>query len=162
MKVVSNTSPIINLAAIQQLEILHQLYSELFIPPAVYHEIVIRGAGQPGASEIPKSNWIVIQKIKNRSLLKALEFELDAGEAEAITLSVELEADLLLIDEKIGRASAARLDVRRIGVLGILLDAKKQGVIKQIKPLLNRLRIDAGFWIRPQLYQYILKLAHEK
>ena len=57
MIVVSNTSPIINLAAIGRLELLHSLYDTITIPQAVYYEIAVRGDGQAGASEIQTSHW---------------------------------------------------------------------------------------------------------
>jgi predicted nucleic acid-binding protein len=102
MIVVSNTSPIINLAAIGRLAGLQQLYGEVIIPPAVYDEIVISGAGQPGAMEIGEAAWMKVQPIANQALATALRMELDAGEAEAIVLAVEMKADLLLIDERNG------------------------------------------------------------
>ena len=105
MIVVSNTSPIINLAAIGQLDLLRHLYGTIIIPQAVYHEIAVRGAGQPGASEIQTSPWFERQHVRDTILVKRLEQHLDTGEAEAIALSIEMRANLLLIDERRGRLS---------------------------------------------------------
>ncbi|MBN1348281.1 DUF3368 domain-containing protein [candidate division KSB1 bacterium] len=112
MIIVSNTFPIINLAAIDQLNILQKLYDKITIPEAVYHEIVITGAGQPGSKNVPKLDWIATKKVSDSSLIKALQYELDDGEAEAIALAIELNSDLLLIDERIGRSIASRFNLK--------------------------------------------------
>ena len=94
MKVVSNSSPLINLAWIDQLHLLPEFYGEILIPEAVWDEIVIQGSGQPGAKEVGNSAWITARKVKNTDLVLALRQELDAGEAEAIALALEEEAAL--------------------------------------------------------------------
>ncbi len=85
MSVVSNASPLINLARIDQLDLLPRLYGELLIPEAVWEEVVVEGAGQPGADEIKAATWIKVQAVANRSLVQALRQELDPGEAEALS-----------------------------------------------------------------------------
>jgi predicted nucleic acid-binding protein len=87
--------------------------------------------------------------------------ELDPGEAEAIALAIELKADLLLLDERKGRNIAARLGVRSIGILGILIDAKQNGYVPAVKPIMDRLIQDAGFWIRREVYERVLSSANE-
>jgi len=159
--IVSNTSPIINLAAINQLDILNKLYNSIIIPEAVYHEIVVIGSGKPGSGEVLKSEWIVTQKVSNKLLVKALELEIDKGEAEAIALSAELNANLLLIDERIGRSIANRFNLNYVGLLGLLIEAKHRGIIKNIKPLLDELKIKGGFWIKDKLYFRILEKTNE-
>ena len=109
MIVVSNTSPIINLAAIGKLEILQKLYEKIFIPQAVHYEISIAGKGKPGALEIEKLEWIEVKEVTNHKLVKALQMELDEGEAEAITLAIGLKSELLLLDEPQGRKVASNL-----------------------------------------------------
>lgn len=121
MTIVSNTSPIINLAAIGELDLLRDLYGSIMIPPAVYHEIVVVGTGQPGAAEVRASSWISVRAPADMVLVAQLSNELDSGEAEAITLAIELGADQLLIDERLGRNVAARLGVPVIGLLGIFV-----------------------------------------
>lgn len=162
MIVVSNTSPIINLAAVNQLRILHELYDRIIIPEAVFHEICVIGAGQPCSEEVKEFDWIVTQKVTNQALVKALRIELDRGEAEAISLAIELNADLLLIDEKIGRSVATRFDLKFIGLLGAIIEAKSKGFIENVRPILNDLQTKAGFWISRKLYNQVLKYANEK
>ncbi len=161
MIIASNSSPIINLASINQLELLSNLYENILIPEAVYHEIVIIGAGQPGSREIVEFDWIHHQAVENQILTEALKIELDDGEAEAISLAIEQNADLLLIDERLGRQVASRFGIKCIGVLGIIVEAKAKGLINQIKPLLEDLKSKAGFWMNDSLYSKILEIAKE-
>ncbi|MFZ5516885.1 MAG: DUF3368 domain-containing protein [Candidatus Zhuqueibacterota bacterium] len=156
MIVVSNASPIINLAAIDRLHILKDLFEKIIIPDAVFEEIAIKGAGQPGANEVKNLKWIECQSVSNTTLKKVLQSDLDAGEAGAIALSMEVNADLLLIDEKIGRTIASQLGLKYIGVIGILIYAKSKGIIPEIKPVLDDLIFKAGFWIDQKLYDRVL------
>jgi predicted nucleic acid-binding protein len=161
MIVVSNTSPIVNLAAVGQLDLLLQLYGKVLIPSAVFHEIAVVGAGQPGATEVQTSSWIETRPVANQSLVAALRIDLDEGEAEAIALAVEVRADLLLLDERRGRAVAARLGIKFIGLLGVLMEAKHQGLIRAVKPVLDDLIARAGFWVSGPLYAQVLQTAGE-
>lgn len=86
---------------------------------------------------------------------------LGQGEAEAIVLAVEVNADLLLIDEKLGRKEAAKKGLACIGVLGTLIDAKQAGLLPKIEPILNDLVFNAGFHIDKSLYSHVLQLAGE-
>lgn len=161
MIVVSNTSPIINLAAIDKLDLLKKLYGKVIIPGAVYHEIAVAGQGQPGDHEVRTFEWIEVIDIKDTTLLTALKTELHAGEAEAIVLAIEQNSDLLLIDERRARDIASKFGLRCIGLLGILVQAKQESFIPKVKPLMDSLMSRAGFWISNKLYQYILKTARE-
>lgn len=160
--VVSNTSPIINLAAIGQLDLLRELYRILVIPDAVYNEIVVRGHGQPGSNEVQRLSWLARWPVSNQALVAQLmRSGLDVGEAEAIVLALETNAPLLLMDEKLGRAAAAGAGVRVIGLLGVLIEAKSRGHVAAIRPLLDALRAGPGFYIAPALYTQVLKQAGE-
>ena len=161
MIVVSNTSPIVNLAAVGQLDLLQQLYEKLSIPQAVYREITVVGAGQPGAMEVQTLEWIGSRRVTDRVLVTVLQTELDEGEAEAIALAIELRADLLLLDERKGRMVASRLGLRFIGILGVLIEAKQRGCIPAVKPVLDDLVARAGFWVSRQLYTRVLEVAGE-
>lgn len=161
MKIVSNTSPLINLAIIGELDLIPKLYGTIHIPKAVFDEIVVQGKGQAGAEQIKNSDWIKVHAVKNKLLLKSLKLELDKGEAEAIVLAIELSANLILLDEKRGRLCAEQFNLRPLGLLGILVQAKKTKLIPQVKPLLEKLRHQAGFWIDDKLYRYILNTVNE-
>jgi hypothetical protein len=161
VSIVSNASPLINLARIETLDLLHQLYGKLFVPEAVWQEIVIEGAGQPGAEEVKSAPWIMPQAVANRSLILALRQELDAGEAEAIVLALEYKAELLLMDERLGRETARHLGLRYTGLIGVLIEAKHKGLISVIKSQLDALRNDAGFRVSDALYARVLKDEQE-
>jgi hypothetical protein len=158
MIVVSDTTTITNLWQIQRLQILQHLYAEIIIPKAVWEEL----------SEISEQyiylsqqDWIIIQEPHNTLLIENLSADLDIGEAQAIALSVELEADFLIIDERAGRNKAKSLNIKIIGLLGILLEAKRQGVIFTVKDILEKLEDETSFFINPKLYQEVLRLAGE-
>lgn len=153
MIVVSDASPLINLSVVGHLELLHQLYGSLKIPQAVSKEIIKADQSVP--------SWIEICPVSNKALVTALIVELDPGEAEAIALAVELSADLLLIDERIGRKMAARFGLRFTGILGVLVEAKNKGLIPAIKPIVDDLRFKAGFWVGESLYRRVLQAAGE-
>ncbi|MEH1778566.1 MAG: DUF3368 domain-containing protein [Nostoc sp.] len=154
MIVVSNTSPISNLAAIGQLALLQQLYGQVIIPSAVYQEILDSGATDPGTLAIKALNWIQTIPVTNLVLLQTLQINLDPGEAEAIALAVELNADRLIIDERRGRNEAIQAGLRITGLLGILLAAKQQGFVPQVQQILDDL-IANGFWIREQILYFL-------
>lgn len=161
MIIVSDTSPINNLAAINQLHLLHQLYGKVLIPEAVYRELSDPNFPVAGATEVQTLNWIQTSAVSDRTLVEALSGELDLGEAEAIALAVEIQADQVLIDERRGRLVAARLNLRYTGMLGILVEAKSQGLIAEVQPLLDALVNDAGFWVADPLYNNVLRLVDE-
>lgn len=161
MIVVSNTSPIINLAKIGYLDLLKRLYGRILIPDAVYAEIVVRGAGEAGSQEVQQLKWIETKTLKNHSLFTALRYQLQPGESGAIALAVEKDAGLLLLDEKQARKIAIDMGIEITGILGVLLQAKQTQLISSIQPLLDHLRNEAGFWIKDDLYERILNMAGE-
>ncbi len=161
MSIVSNASPLINLARIGKLSVLQELYGELIIPGAVWQEIVVEGAGQPGADEVKAADWIKQRAVTNRQLTQALKQELDAGEAEAIALALEIGADLLLMDEHLGREVARHLGLRYTGLIGVLIEAKRKGFITSVKPCLDQLRDIAGFRLSEVLYVRVLQDQEE-
>ena len=162
MIIVSDTSPINNLTEINQLHLLHQLYGTVLIPEAVFQELTDPSFPVAGATEVQTFDWIQTLTVSDRTLVEAMSNELDIGEAEAIALAVEIQADQVLIDERRGRLVATRLNLRCIGILGILVEAKSQGLIAEVKPLLDALVNEAGFWVAEPLYNSILRLVGEK
>ena len=159
--VISNSSPIMNLAAIGQLHLIQEMLGKIIVPEEVWTELVIRGEGKPGTREIKEAKWIKVAKVKNRDLAKTFSKDLDAGEAAAIALAIEKKSDLILLDETDARNVAEFYDLRKTGVIGILLRAKKEGLIREIIPILEKLQTEAHFWIKSELYESIISQSGE-
>ncbi|MBE9247144.1 DUF3368 domain-containing protein [Microcystis aeruginosa LEGE 00239] len=161
MIVVSDTSALANLAIIDHLWLLESIYQTVIIPDVVARELA--AASNPIIPAILQVGWIQPQPLTNSELANQLQQErgLDAGEANAIALALELQADDLLIDERLGRQEALRLGLSIIGILGILLVAKQRSLIPQVQPVMDTLISQAGFRVSPQLYQRVLALAEE-
>lgn len=162
MIVVSNTSPLTNLAMIGQFHLLQELYGQIWIPDAVWNELNADGIAWPGSSEASESAWVKRRQISNHNLVKILRQDLDAGEAEAIALSLEMKADLLILDEKEGRRATERLGLKVSGVLGLLIEAKAQSKTPAVQPHLENLRNRAGFFISERIVALTLHLANER
>ncbi len=161
MIVVSNTSPLTNLAAIGQFDLLHQLYGQVHIAEGVWQELRARGQHWPGRDEVAVADWIERHSVQNRTLVTALRRDLHKGEAETIALALELGAALVLLDEREGRHAAQRLELRVAGVVGVLLDAKSHSAVNVIRPHLDALRQKAGFYLAEGVYHSALVLAGE-
>jgi len=142
--VVSDTSPILNLHAVDKLHLLRDLYGEIVIPPAVDRELDRNGVHL-------ESPWASVVSAVNQNQVAALREQLDSGEAEAIVLAGELHADLLLVDEKRGRHIAMDLGLEVTGLLGVLAEAKARGLVSRCQPILDDMIRVAGFWIGDDL-----------
>lgn len=158
--VVVDTTPIIALAVIDQLGLLKDLYHTVVIPPSVEAEILAGDRDRPGVREFQEATWI--QKIAPNNPRQIEEFtDLDQGEAEVIVLALELNADLVIIDERLARRQATRLGILVTGVLGVLLKAKADGKIQAVEPLIRLLR-QSGIWLSDALVNEVLRLAREE
>jgi len=143
-----------------------QLYEKVIIPAAVYRELTTAGEDIPGCREVQTLDWITVRSVSNSEFVASWQNQLDEGEAEAIALAIELKAEWLLIDEELGRRVAAEYQIQMTGVLGILIEAKHQGLISAVKPLLDAL-IDAlietaDFWVSQRLYNRALEAVEEQ
>lgn len=164
MMVVSDTSVLIHLARIERFGLLRRLYSTISVPAAVWREVVEEGEGRPGAPETRaayEDGWVnVIPLEEESSMLFLLQGALDVGEAEALTLASKVGADRVLLDEAAARQKAERLGLEKTGTVGVLLRAKREGWIDQLRPELDRLR-ETAFWIDETLYQRVLAAVDE-
>jgi len=158
MLVISDTSPIICLALCNKLSLLDELFDKICIPQAVFNELAV--PNKLKTNEIIEWAKPKIKLSKNNAVVTALSQNLDLGESEAISLYLETNADFLLIDDKKGRAIAARNGVRIIGTMGVLLWAKQKGFLVKIKPILD-LIMQTDFRISNYLYLQILDRAGE-
>jgi predicted nucleic acid-binding protein len=161
MIVVSNTSPLTNLAAIGHFELLRKLFGEIHIAHGVWEELNKGSRRHPGSREVENASWVHRRQVSNQTVTALLRRDLDLGEAETLALALELRADLVLLDEQEGRHAALRLGLRPFGVLAILLSAKRQREIGEIRSLLDALRQEAGFFLGDSLYRQVLEEAGE-
>lgn len=163
MPVVSNTSPILNLAIIDQLHLLCQQFGEVLIPEEVLRELGL-DMHFPGTETIQaalEAGWLRVMEIHNLPLSRALMLELDRGEAAAITLALDIGAEPILIDERDGRAKAKHLGLWPVGLLGVLLKAKRQDQLGSVRTAMQALRQEAGFFIADDLFATLLREAGE-
>jgi uncharacterized protein len=161
--VVSDTSPLSNLVLIDSLFLLKEIYQVIVIPQSVAAELLKGGNEDPRILAVLSLDWVEIQQSTNQELIADLRnnYLLDRGEAEAIALALELSADQLLIDERLGRREATRLGLSITGILGVLLIAKDRGLISAVQPVMNALITQANFRVSQQLYQEVLNAANE-
>lgn len=163
MPVVSNTSPLLNLAIIGELRLLREQFGDILIPPAVLDELQL-DTDLPGTQTLREARsvgWIQVEAVSNEPFVRTLEHELDRGESEAIVLAIETGATHLLLDEREGRRVARSLGLNATGILGILLRARRQGHLPSLREALRLLREEAGFWIAPELEADILRESGE-
>lgn len=155
--IVSNATPVISLASADALFLFEKLFGKVIIPEAVYNEIY--SARYPGYTEL-NSNIFEIRKISDRVSLGFLLNDLDLGEAESILLAKEINADKLIIDERLGYKIAQTQGLFVIGTLTVLLMAKQDGIITSVKPILDKM-INNGRWYSKKVYEHFLKTIGE-
>ena len=117
MIVISDSSPLITLARAQYLELLREFYGQVTIPREVYEEVTVRGAGLPGAKEVQRASWMLVQPNPSNvaPALKAACSGLGAGERSVIHLASTQNADLVLIDEARARRAAQNVGLTNRG-----------------------------------------------
>ena len=153
MIVVSDTSPLTALLTVGEEGLLPRLFNEVIIPEAVQIELLRNHARLPV--------WLRVVHVKDTAQAVKYSQIVDAGEAEAIELARELRADRLLIDERKGRKLAAQEGVAVIGLLGVVLLAKRQALIASARILVERLDREAGIYLAPDIRDAALKSVGE-
>lgn len=155
--VVSDTSPLLNLALIDRLDLVREQFSSVTVPRQVWNELV---AGEEGVDALRSSRdagGIDIVTVAEDTLFVEFRRELDVGEAAALAYAIDSDADLVLLDEREARRTARRHDLPMTGAIGILLRAARDGQI-ELRQELDALRA-AGFWISDDLYHEVLERA---
>jgi predicted nucleic acid-binding protein len=153
MIVVSDTSVVTSLIHIGHLTLLQKLHGKVLIPRAVHQELVRSHQVLP--------EFLEVREVFNREMVARLEAELDLGEAEAIVLVKEAHADLLLIDEKLGRRVAIREGIRISGLMALLVDAKRRGLINSVREIAGQLESQAGFRVSDAVKRESFREANE-
>lgn len=147
--IIADTSCLILLSKIRELDLLRSMGRRVLVTPAVQREF---GDGLP--------EWVGVVSPRDGHYIKVLESELDAGEASAIVLSIEMDNPLLVIDDLKGRRMAEKLGLRYSGTFGLLLKAKQTGVIGAVRPLLDKVR-STDFRFSETLFVQTLEAAGE-
>ena len=159
MIVVSDASPLIALDCVGHLEILRDVFGRVLVPEAVQHEVE---QGQEGGLDLTSVPWIEIRQVGDvASMNELVAANLDTGEAAALALALEVHADYLLVDERAARWVARQRGVEVVGVLGVLLIAKRRGVLPLVAPIIGDLLTRAGFRASPRLVAEVLEAAGE-
>lgn len=147
--IISDTSCLILLGKIDELDLLHRLCEKVYITPTIKEEY---------GEELP--DWLKVKAPENTQYQNLLEMDLDAGEASAIALSLETDQSILIVDDLKGRKVAERLQLKYSGTLGLLLRAKQTGVLTVLRPVLAKMR-ETNFRFSESLLEYLLEQAGE-
>ncbi|AVQ73838.1 MULTISPECIES: DUF3368 domain-containing protein [unclassified Microcystis] len=153
MIIVSDTTPLSELAKVGKLNLLHDIYGKIIIPQTGTH---------PAVNLVQLADWIERRTISSSEKVSTLKTmtNLGWGECATMILAEELEADQLLIDDLEARRVALSRNFKITGTLGILLVAKQLGLITSVQEVLDAL-ITQGKHINPRLYQEVLSTAQE-
>ena len=162
LQIVSNTGPIIGLAKIEKLDLLKIMGKEILIPPFVYKELFGKIGPEAKEIELALRDFIRVMPVNlsvapgKRSLV-----ELDEGERQAILLARSLGKDtLLLMDDYAGRKAAKDLKIAVTGLVGLLILAKKRGLVERVVPLIEGIRLN-GYWLSDEVIGIARRLAGE-
>ncbi len=153
MIVVSDTSVVTALIQIKRVQLLADLFGSVVVPKAVADELAICHVKLP--------IWLAVKELRDRGMVNKWAETLDVGESEAIALAIELGAALVLMDEKAGRAAAQSAGLQVVGVLGVIREAKRLGLVKSVAEEIENLRKMASFRISPALEARVLRDAGE-
>lgn len=154
-KVVSNSSPIIHLAKIGKLELLKEYFQTITIPEAVFRECALEGKAREEVEIIKNADWIRVMQVESKKMVRLLQSLLDDGESEAIALSLEIGADLILLDDSDAREKARLYGLKITGTIGILLQAKVEKKLDSLSKTLVKLK-ESGFWLNNYLETRLL------
>jgi uncharacterized protein len=161
---ISDSSPLIYLAALSDFDLLRKLFREVHIPPAVWTETVEQGAGLPGSDAVRNAvteGWIRVSPVRGAAAPVRHKGQLlHAGEVEVVRLGQQLQAGTLLIDDRLAVHYARSLGFLVMPTIAIYIVAKKRGFVHSIRPKVDRLR-DIGFRLTTDDYEAVLTAAGE-
>lgn len=160
MKVVSDSTVLIGLAKIEKTDLLRNIFHEIYIPEAVFKEVAEEGDRRAGAKTVREAAWIIKKQIIDYTQANFLMTVLEKGEAEVLVMAKEIQADLLLLDEEKARKSAVRAGFKVMGLVGILIVAKKMGLITDIGTYIEKLQREK-FRLSEKIVNMALKQAGE-
>lgn len=153
MIVVSDTTAVSNLLTVGHSHLLAALFGRVLIPPAVWAELLAFHSDLP--------DWLEVVTVTDSKRVMDYRRHVHAGEAEAIALAIEIKPDWLLIDDADGRKLAKAEGAPVVGLMGVLLMAKREGLVSEVRPLMDSLANEAGFYLSSAIRHEVLRLAGE-
>ena len=160
MSVVTNTGPLIALAKINKLDLLEELFSKAYIPPAVQRELLAKSGPETSRLEFALNHFLQPTSEPQMPLeVQTATSRLDLGEQQAVALAYQLKS-LLVLDDQLGRSAARQLGLAVTGFAGVLIQAKKRGLISSVGVLLEEAR-EQGHWLSNSLVDTARQLAGE-
>jgi len=162
MRVISDSGPIIALAKINRLDLLKSLFVSVAIPPMVYKELMGKFGKEWDCIEKALKDFIQVvdSPILNKHIKLILK-DIDEGERQAIALAQSFGSEsLVLLDDKLGRQAARKLNISLTGVVGVLVIAKEKGLATDIGSLLKEIRKN-GYWLSDEILEMAKKMAGE-
>ena len=160
MSIVSNTSPLIAIAKIDQLGLLQTIFGQVHIPETVQRELWASNSPEISRLDQAIGAFIQVHPLTGLGLeVQLATRRLDAGEQAAVALAYQLGLPLI-IDDRLGRQAARRLHIPVSGVAGVLILAKQRGVVTSVRPMLEKIR-DNGYWLSDDLIASASRLAGE-
>ena len=158
-KVIVNSTPLIALCKVNQLELLKELYAEITIPEAVFQEVTAKNDGVK-RKLLENGAWIHVQAVSDTSDRRMYKAKLHDGEVEVMILAQEIKADLVIIDDNAARKTAVYLGLPLTGTIGVLLRAKTEGLISKVMPIVDSMEQN-GLYYGQQLRAWIRSQAKE-
>ncbi len=161
MTVVSDTSVVLNLCLLGQEALLPELYTRVCAPLVVKEEFQALASRDRRFAGLIFPEFVEVLSPDRSPPALPSTAHLQAGEVATISLALQLRGEVVLMDERAGRIVASSVGLRPLGLLGVLLDGKRSGLVASLAPLLDRLEKEAGFWIAPSLRSLVLQEAGE-
>ena len=163
-RLVSNATPLIYLAKANQMSLLQSMVQQVYVPEAVYREVVIEGKrlGEKDSYRVEraiKQGWIIIQGIKS---IYPVEVTIHPGESEVISLAKEKGIEVVLIDDAKARAASEMAGLKPVGTLWLILKAVKEHLLT-FDQFLSTLEdiVQAGFYLKEEVYIKVVRQARE-
>ncbi len=153
---------LIALGSLGRLDLLQRRFPDgIVIPNAVWQEVVATGADRPGAVAVSAAKWITVEAVSDRARVDGFASQLDLGESEALALATEKGAGIVLLDEKDARQMAEHIGLVPLGTVGILIWARRNGLIANLRLELDALRERGKFRVSESLYAAALRAVGE-